>query len=336
MIKIIIIFILLVIIFLLYNYECENMNNYNSFLDSKTSLFIHKRIYDKYELLEITKLPICYKNLNANLSSNSNNIINDEKSISHTMTDLLVNTVEINSLNYNLIKLEWKRSRFLYNNNPVGLQLHIMLNSFKDINNVFIVIPLDLKNTTIESFVNLFYYKNLNEEINGYKNDDNYINLKKTNIINENDVQYVNIADVDTRIINENYFNGNNTYANIKNSFPDINDNGDIFKNIENDHNKYNLNLEYGILDNNLDNLLTNVNQIPTYQCCKVSIGPIVNFKLCNLEKLLNNTTKFYKLFEESGAILYITDPIPYNEQIGLYIRNVIIDDDINYIVPPS
>jgi hypothetical protein len=188
----------------------------------------------------------------------------------------------------------------------------------------------------VESFINLFYYKNLNEEINGYKNNDNYINLKKSNLINENDIQYTNISEVDKKIITMNYFNRNNTYANIKNSFPDINDNGDIYNNINNDYNKYNLNLEYNdsFTNINLDNLIINVNQVPTYQCCKESVGPIINLDFCNLQHILNNTTKFYKLFEESGQTLYITDPLPYNENIGLYIRNVIIDENINYIVP--
>jgi hypothetical protein len=333
MIKIIIIFLLLLIIYLLYNYE--KMDNNVQFLDSTKSLFIHNKIFEKHELIEITNIPTCKKILYPNLSSNYNNIVNNEISISQSMVDFLINTIEIDSLNYNLLKLEWKRSKFLYKNKPVGLELHILLNSFKGGNNISIVIPLDLKqqNKTTESFVNLFYYTDMNNEINGYINNDNYIHLKKSNIINENDDLYTEIANVDTNIIKHNYFNANKTYANIKNSFPDINISGDIFENINKEKGKYNLNLEYNN-NINLDNLLTNTNEIPTYQCCKESIGPLVNLHFCNLDAILKNITIFYKLFDETGKILYITDPLPYNEDIGLYIRNVIIDENVNYIVP--
>ena len=107
-----------------------------------------------------------------------------------------------------------------------------------------------------------------------------------------------------------------------------------INNNINYERNKYNL-VSDNISNNiNLDNLITNTNQIPTYQCCKESIGPLIKIDFCNLEIILKNTSKFYKLFEERGNSLYISDPFPYDETIGLYIRNVIIDDNINYIVP--
>ena len=161
------------------------------------------------------------------------------------------------------------------------------------------------------------------------------INLQKNTIINDFDNNYIKNAQVEKKIIKNNYFNKNNIYANIKNSFPDINDNGNIFDNIKNDLDKYNLNLKNNNLinDTNLDNLIFNINQIPTYQCCKASIGPLINFDFSNLEIILKNINKCYKLMEERGNILYITDPYPYNENIGLYIRNVIKDDNINYIM---
>jgi hypothetical protein len=82
-----------------------------------------------------------------------------------------------------------------------------------------------------------------------------------------------------------------------------------------------------------LNNLITNKDTIPSYECCKDSIGNNINFDLSVFNELLSDNNSFYKLYDRDNNIYYITDPKEFDENIGLNIYNKItIDNLITYM----
>jgi hypothetical protein len=356
----------------------ENMENSANFLDKSKSYCNWRPLFNKNERIELTDLPITTKYVIPGLAYNNNHIINDGKSISQNIVDSLMNTIEIDRIHYNLLRIAWYRSNFSYQGNPIGLELHLVLNNFRSVNNITFVIPLDLPsnsdniistsqeatldntNDVTESFANIFYDRNLGDELTGFtsnvhliKNSKNVNNKKKIvkknihnairnhNFDTKNDAEYgtgIHNSTIVNDIVKLDYFNSNNKHAHIQNSFPDINFVGNIDDNIQDEIGLFDLNINYNkpydIEKINLNNLLFDTNQIPTYQCCKESTGPLLQLNFSNLEIILQNNSLFNILKEDNGNTLYITEPFPFDEMIGLYIRNVITDNDVDYVKP--
>ena len=312
----IIIIIILLILCLCYN-KTENMSNdltnnltnhYNSFFNGISSYIIHDKIYKTNELIEITNLPQITKLIDVDYGYNENTINNNNISIYQNIMDPLSHTIELDGNNYNLISIAFKKTQFSWKQQEIGLAIHLNHTNYLSIATMTIIIPLDLTKS-VENFKNIFYNKKLSTVLE----DDTYLN---------------NIADDEKEIIRKDYFNLNNNYANIGNSFPDINENKSSVKEINN----FNLNIQYkNKID--IDNIIS-INNIPSYQCCTDSIGPLSKIIFYNIESIINNNNNiFYSLEEENNNIILITEPTPFSEEIGLYIRsNIIKDTSINYI----
>jgi hypothetical protein len=321
--QVLILLLVFILLFLL-NYEKFSDINFIKFNSATDSLILHKPIYQNP--IEINNLSKCNKKIKAEYKSNTANIINDNYSISQEIFDTLDQTIDIEGKNYNLIKIEWKKCNFMWNGKPIGLILKLIHNDFVSINNFNIIIPLDLI-----------------QEVEGFKN----INYIKDNTPNTDTyLEYIDIKDI---VTNKKYFNLDNTYTNIQNSFPDINDitifekqNGMDYNksqnNIDNTNEigKFNLSLQYNrnydIEKYSANKLIHQTKQIPVYQCCKNSVGPLLTQDLCILNTIINNNTNAFILEEETGNIDYIIEPIPFNEIIGLQIRKLIINDNIKYL----
>uniref|UniRef100_A0A6C0D846 Alpha-carbonic anhydrase domain-containing protein n=1 Tax=viral metagenome TaxID=1070528 RepID=A0A6C0D846_9ZZZZ len=299
--KNIIIVVILILILFIINISSENMNNNSPLVSIK-----NKEKYGMKEIIEITTLPFCRKNINIVYGNNYNFITNDSKSIGQDILDPHAHTIEIDGKNYNLIKVIFKRSRLSWQNKNIGLELHLIHNNYESNKNVSFIIPLDLVNTptkNIETFRNVFYntmdstIKTANELIDGTQNFVNSIHD------NQNLISDINL---------------------VKET---------ILKEI----NKFNLNLKYNkrydVNSISVNNLLNNINVIPEYKCCGTTYGPEINFNLCNLETILNNMVIFHNLEEDNGNSNLVTEPVPFSEEIGLHIRNILTDDnDVVYI----
>jgi len=79
-------FIMLIIVFLLilffFNKFSENMtNNYNKYLNNEMSTLIRNNVYKFDELIEITNLPKCNKNIMVDYGLNIGSINNDNVTI---------------------------------------------------------------------------------------------------------------------------------------------------------------------------------------------------------------------------------------------------------------
>ena len=303
----------------------ENMinNNNNTFLNNGTSIITKKDIYKINEPIEITELPSCNKKIIVDYGLNIDNIINDSISISQNIIDPLLHTIEIDNKNYNLIKIEWRKTNFTINNKSIGLSLHLIHNDYKSINNLIIIIPLDLsienKNTSTEGFKNMLYKKmidytniyNPTSIIDNIKND----NKDKNNIIN-------NITNLKDSIINNHSINSEFINKNIKK--------------IEEEKDKFNLaidyvNKNYDVKKINVNLLLKNDINIPKYECCGKTIGPTHNMNLCPLKTIIENNNTFYMIKEENGNENLITETSIYNKENGLLIRDY-IKNDLNLI----
>jgi hypothetical protein len=291
---ILLIIILTTLIYLIYQ-NLENMTDFNfKFLNSKFSEFMNVDIYESDEYIEILKLPKVDLNIKYDYETNYNLLINNNISIYQDMADQLKHTIEIDNINYNLISIRWKISRFLYNNLNVGLDLHLVHKNFNSLHNVILVIPLNLTNC-IEKFKNI-NYKKMTTEYSIY-----------TNTILEDSSKYK--------------FTTPDYYLGKFNLDDKINNQKDIF------------NLKLPSSKKLLNNLITNKDTIPSYECCKDSIGNNINFDLSVFNELLSDNNSFYKLYDRDNNIYYITDPKEFDENIGLNIYNKItIDNLITYM----
>jgi hypothetical protein len=299
--KNIIIVIILILILFIINISSEHMVN-NSPLVSINN----KQKYSKEETIEITTLPFCRKNISIIYGNNYNFITNDSKSIGQDILDPHANTVEIDGKNYNLTKVLFKRSKLNWQNKNIGLELHLIHNNYESNKNVIFIIPLDLVNNpkkNIEGFRNIFYntmdktIKTANELVDGTQNFVNNLHDNQNLISSINSIKETIIKEI----------------------------------------NKFNLNLQYAkgynIDSVSVNNLLNNIDSIPEYKCCGTTYGPEINFNLCNIETILNNMAIFHTLEEDNGNLNLVSEPVPFSEEIGLHIRNVITDDnDIVYI----
>jgi len=162
MFNILLIFLLLILIILSNNKTNENMtDNYNKFLNNKTSLIQKNDVFKSDESIEITLLPVCNKIITVDYGLNINTIINDGISIHQNINDPMIHTIEVDKKNYNLVKIEWRKTNFTYNKKPVGLTLHLLHNDY-NMNRLNIIIPLDFITENInleEGFKNIYYNK---------------------------------------------------------------------------------------------------------------------------------------------------------------------------------
>ena len=71
-----------------------------------------------------------------------------------------------------------------------------------------------------------------------------------------------------------------------------------------------------------------NKNDIPIYECCTNTIGPTTYIDLCILKRIIESNEKFYIINEENGNINLIIEPNLIDEDIGLFIRNIIEKDN--------
>lgn len=246
-------------------------------------------------LIEITNLPLFKGPVVANYQVNNNNIKNNNLAIYQDILEPLLSTCDINFNNYNLINVQFRKSKFSFNNSPVGLELHLVHTNYDS--NYNIIIPLDLTNNPktdiTENFINVLYKKM----------DKTITNLEK---------EFALITDetiLNTTILKKNIIN----------------------KLIEAEKKIFNLNLIYKrIYDINsvsVNKLIDDSSLILNYECCGTTIGPTKQFNLCLVNTIINSTSNFRMIQDLNGDKYLIGEPIPFNEDIGLLIRSNIIDD---------
>jgi len=95
--------------------------------------------------------------------------------------------------------------------------------------------------------------------------------------------------------------------------------------------NKFNLNSNNSKII--INNLLTNELFIPDYKCCTDTIGSIQKFNLYNLKNIILQNRTYYQLEDHNNNIYYICPPMKFPENIGLDIREKLVDDiNIRYL----
>jgi hypothetical protein len=338
----------------------ENMasstNNFNKNNNYENSSFFKANLLEKIEFfsdnepIEITTLPKCTKNINVDYGLSINTINNDGVSINHDINDPLIHTIEVDNKNYNLVKVELRKTNFTINNKQIGLTLHLIHTDYRSINNFIIIIPLDLNNldqnnnilddtnlddtnlddtnlddtnldntnlddTTTESFKNIFYKKmdNFFKKYNPLKDINKEISLKDI-------TRNIPLKDITKEI--------NNINKDIKN----------INKDIKKLKNQFNLSIsykrKYDIKNININSLVKK-DDIPIYECCKNTIGNIIRMNLCQLKTIIENNDNYYIIKDQNENTNLITEPNIFNEDSGLLIRNYIeSDNNLLYIKP--
>lgn len=252
-------------------------------------------------LIEITDLPLFKGSVVANYQVNVNSIKNNSTSIFQEILDPLLSTCNINSNNYNLINVEFRKSKFSYNSNGVGLELHLVHTNYDALPNYNIIIPLDLVNSPspdiTENFINVLYKK-----------------MDSTTFENE----FANITDetqLDATILK------NNNINNI----------------IQKEKGIYNLNLNYrrpyDINSVTVNQFINKENLISKYECCGTIIGNMKQFNLCLLNTIINSMSNFRVIQDRNSDRYLLGEPIPFNEDIGLLMRSNLNDNpNITYV----
>lgn len=306
----ILIAILLLLIILSF-YSNEKMtDNYNGYLNNTTSVIIQNNIYEKNEPIEILNLPQCEKNILVDYGLNINTINNNGIAVNQIINDPLLHTIEIDNINYNLVLVEFRKTNFTFDGKPIGLTLHLTHSDYNKQEKFNIIIPLDFvdDDENIETFKNLFYNKIDNFFTKHIPEALEKIDNKNIHLINDIN----NIGNVKKKT---DYLK--NKFNNLKNKF-------NLFI-------KYNR--IYNIKDLNINKILHDQNQIPSYQCCKNTIGPVIHMNLCLLKVIIEKNNLFYIIKEENGNTNLIIEPNIFNENNGLLIRSYIdFDDNLIYL----
>ena len=340
-------FLAIILSFLIYTIfqKIETMKDHNfEYLNSKSSTFIKNDVYALNESIEIKNLSKCKKIINFDYGVNYNFIINNNISIYQDIIDPLQHTIDIDNVNYNLTSIRWKRSKLLYDGKPIGLEMHLVHQNFNSIYKLTIVIPLDLTNNT-----------NNNTNDNNDNNDNNTIDNNNTND-NDNDNDNTN------NNTNNNDNNDNNTIETFKNLnyikmtkaynvYTDtiLNDNENknfsdalyfqkeknmdlVIKNLKN---TFNLNKKYDNTNHSLNKLIPSKNLLPDYECCKDTIGPKKSFDFCDLQEIctINNDSMYHQLEDRDGNMYLINEPVQFDENVGLYLMNKIVYDDLTVFI---
>jgi len=323
MIKIIIIIILIILILIIFNTSYENMSMYKCY-DSNTN---------KTKLIEITSLPRCNKKIKLNNTININTLNNNNYAIYQDIIDPLLHTIDIDNSNYNLTNVEWRKSKLLWNNKPVGLELHLTYYNFISINSCNVIIPLDLVNNTTQVDNTFQTVDNTTQVDNTFQTVYNTTQVDNTFQTINNDTQVDNTFQTEG-FINTYYKPMDTTIKPVEDIMAQVSDStmlDSIKKIIPDETNIFNLNLNYNrpydINNISLNNLLNSNDKIPEYECCGITIGNIKKLDLCIISTIVNYMTKLYSLKDINCNDILVTEPVPFNETIGLLIRNNIIDD---------
>jgi len=248
------------------------------------------KIYEKDETIEITNLPICNKNIIINYEINSNPINNDSVTINQIVKYPKNNIMKIDDKNYYLIQIEWRKTNFTIDNKKIGLTLHLIHTDYISPNKVIIIIPLDLvkDKNEINIVENMINIDKLLDKLD--------IDVDKKKMIKVNDIL-------------------NNIYENVKTL-----------------SGYYKLFIEYkrkyDIKNVNVDLLLKNKIEIPMFQCCKNTIGPVTNIDLCVLKKIIETSSTNYMIKEQNGNTNLIIEPNIFNENDGLQMISYIQKDE--------
>jgi len=294
MFDIILLFIIFIALIVIIIQKSEKMTDHNfKYLNSKSSIFVKNNLYSNNEQIEITTLPTCTLNIKYDYGSNFNLIINNDISIYQNIIDPLEHTIELDNLNYNLTSISWKLSKFRYNDINVGLDLYLTHQNFNSLHKLIIVIPLSLTSNKIKPFTNeKETFKNV-----GYKKmSKDLLVYTDTKIYDNSDKNFLIPA-----------------YFNIKNKTNLL---------IQSQKNLYDLKIKRNDTKFSLDKLITSPVLIPKYECCTDSIGQNIRFNFCDVQQLLSDNTKFYQLEDKEANKYFISDPIEFDEELGLTIMN--------------
>tara|TARA_E500000178_G_scaffold343763_1_gene391012 strand:- start:45 stop:818 length:774 start_codon:yes stop_codon:yes gene_type:complete len=107
--------------------------------------------------LEITALKTFNPQIFLRYGNNNNHLYNDGRSVWQNMVRHLENRAIICGKRYGLSRLEWHKSVLTWNNQEVGLELHIVHSCVENKDTIIFVIPLSLVDLRTEGFTELSY-----------------------------------------------------------------------------------------------------------------------------------------------------------------------------------
>lgn len=262
---------------------------------------------------------------NENMTNNYNKYLNNYTSIivknNIYNQDELIEITSLPSCNNKII------INYGSNNNPINndsIKIYQIINDPKNnilyINNkIYYLIQIEWRKTNF-TFNNKKVGLTLHLIHTDFKSSDKLIIIIPLDLVKN--INNINIIE------NMENINHNKKFANVDNIISNINN---IFEDTSNYINKFNLSINYkriyNIKDININLLLKNKNIIPMYQCCKNTIGPVININLCFL-KIIIETSKYYIIKEENGNTNYIIEPNILNEEEGLLIISYIQKDN--------
>jgi len=280
----------------------------SKYLNNKSSYFLNDVVYQSNKTIEITTLPFMKKHhLKFDYGTNTNTLINNKFSIKQEILDPLLLNIEMNNVNYNLITICFKKSKFTFNGKLVGLELHLVHQKYNSLHFVTFIIPLNLISLNISSY----------ENIENFKNIESFKNTKYIKMINK------------LPLYTTTNFNENESYSNINTPGYFLNDT--VFEEkITSLKGKFNLGVNVNKSNKySLDKLIPSEVLIPKYECCKDTIGQLFKIELYDLQQLLLENNVYYELSDINQNVYYITNPMDFPENIGLHIRESITFDDI-------
>jgi hypothetical protein len=288
-----------------------------SWKDKQVGIDLHL-IHTNYKSMTTVTILIPLDLLSASIIANSSEAVKLPQSSSLNP----INSLETNSSS-NSIKSE-EKSENVNSSNPINSTSIIDLSNTTKILKPTLVFNFDDPIKTVKILEDF-------KDINYNKMDESFSIVESITGVDEN--IYATLTNETDKA---KYFNLDHTLADIRNSFADI---GTLNGNTLIDIGKFNLQIEYSrnydINKHSVNKLLDSFTQIPNYQCCSKVIGPLIGINLCPLKKIIESNPQFYILEQENGNVIFITQPSPFNETIGLYLRDSVKQDmSVKYLIP--
>lgn len=192
--------ILLIVLYLIFNSRkcnCENMMPLSEIVKTKNP-----------KNLEITKLDICNPDMLPKYKKNSNHIINDGQMVYQKIVRTLPNRILVDGNRYFLSQIEWHKSVFLWNNQEIGLDLHLVHTSANSYHTMRIIFPLNLIDGNRTYFNDISFDKNIKNitTLNSLLVDQSYIPSYSCCSPNEGRVVTFNLAPIANLIADQDVF----------------------------------------------------------------------------------------------------------------------------------
>ena len=278
--------------------------------------------------IEITDLPSCTIPMIADYTTNINNMINDGNTIYQVMVKPAEHVAMIGNKKQHLKQVTWTKSHLNWVNEEIPLEIRLTHINTETYQITHVIFPVKLVDNpvseVIEGFADGFFGLDMGKLETQY--DSISTNIKNTlvtdihniqKITKENKLQDFDINKLDLTKLKD------NKVDELYNQLNKINFN-EVAQKFNNQ--KFTPKDINSLL--NLNTLISDNSDIPSYTCCVPTYGKIVPMDLCPTATKVTDQETYHIAKGKEGSIVLITNPHPFNKKLGEQILSNLNEGD--------